>query len=434
MSKKVHYPLYFAEDKDVFDLLESSKRTFDNNRLIQIARKRGIVLSASTSRDNLVQYLSRLTWGWSQIQGLVALTESRDRPEKVANETVTTKLDPAKMQEAALAVKKERSEKSDEVYSIHKGDDDKVTIKVSYTDFEPSRTRLSQRVQKDLLMEIEKTDEGYVFRHNANERGREIVSKIIEKLPRDQDKAVVPERISLAGIKDPAKRTEFFLHLMQNLQGFKLVNVTSVSVDRVATEENEHSSFESEVGHFSSEDQEKSEYDLEPSEEDSEEDLEEDLEETVEETAAMLSVVRKVALHGENLLSSPQFNQLKSDRFFLSRAVWRSSETRQSGNELDFEADFEDAKNCSAFRYNVLGIYSRKTRGSQEIKKTRTAVLASDRAQYLTLIEKAAKAAHRAVVGDASEDAATSTSNDNGVSLETTRRQQTMEPRKKKKK
>ena len=115
MSKKVHYPVYFAEDKDVFDLLESSKRTFDNNRLIQIARKRGIVLSASTSCDNLVQYLSRLTWGWSQIQELVALTESHDRPEKVANETVTTNINPAKMQEAALAVKKERSEKSDEV-------------------------------------------------------------------------------------------------------------------------------------------------------------------------------------------------------------------------------------------------------------------------------------------------------------------------------
>ncbi|MGK5083085.1 hypothetical protein WDW37_07240 [Bdellovibrionota bacterium FG-1] len=401
MSKKVHYPIYFAEDKDVFDLLASSKRIFDDNRLIQIARKRGIILSASTSRDDLVQYLSRLTWGWLQIQELVALTESRDRTEKVANETVTTKLEAAKLQEAAIAVKKERSEKSDEVYSIHKGDDDKVTIKVSYTDFEPSRTRLSQRVQRDLLMEIEKTEDGYVFRHNANERGREIVSKIIEKLPRELEAPVVPERLSLAGIKDPAKRTEFFLHLIQNLQGFKLVNVTSVSVDRVAAEEDDHSKFEAELGSGSLVDQD--DFESEGSTPD------ENAEETVEETAAMLSVVRKVALHGENLLGSPQFDQLKKDRFFLSRAVWRSSESRQGGNELDFEADFEDAKNCAGFRYNVLGIYSRKTRGNQEVKKTRAAVAASDRAKYLSLIERAAKAAHLAVVVDSPKDASSTT-------------------------
>ena len=71
---------YYAEDKDVFDLLKSSSLTFA--RLLKIARDRGIYISETESRDAVINYISELPFSWPQLSALMAEMESEDKEDK----------------------------------------------------------------------------------------------------------------------------------------------------------------------------------------------------------------------------------------------------------------------------------------------------------------------------------------------------------------
>lgn len=384
MSKTVMPSVYYAEDKDISDLLDSEKRVFNVKRLIMFARKRGVILSPQSTREELVEYLSNLTWSWAQIQEITALTETKDRADKVSSQSVSADLKIADIQEAISAVRDSRMTIGGEVFTIPASQGDKLTVKINYTEFEPSKTRLRQRTEKTLLLEVEKRADGFTFRHNANERGGEIVRDIVKTLPENAGKKLEAQTISLEGILDPMKRTQFFIELMKNIPGYDLVNVTSISVNRLGD-------LPSDEDNASSDDS----YDIDPPP-------------TSSRTASipsseadeMLGVVNKLALEGTSLLSSKQYRELREQGFFLSRAVWRSREKATKSLELEFEADFENPQNCVGFRYSVLGTYEMRKRGAETLRKTRTPVSASDRPKLLSLLEKAAKSAFTVVTAD----------------------------------
>lgn len=80
------------------------------------------------------------------------------------------------------------------------------------------------------------------------------------------------------------KKTSFFTTLISKLPGFKLENVTSVKVETSAFTVNE-------------------------------DELIDDDQETEQASQEMLGVVKNVALKGESLLSSPEYQQLKAKGF-----------------------------------------------------------------------------------------------------------------------
>jgi hypothetical protein len=60
MSKKVLHALYFADDKDIYDLLAAARQRLTPQKLVDIARTRGLLLSPSDDRDALVAYSAPL--------------------------------------------------------------------------------------------------------------------------------------------------------------------------------------------------------------------------------------------------------------------------------------------------------------------------------------------------------------------------------------
>ncbi len=372
MPKRAHTSQYYADDKDIYDLLLSAKRSFDEKTMVAIARKRGICLSQQTPRAELVEYIARLMWSWPQIEQLLEVSHPPERREKLTSRRVSTAADLAAVRAAVEEVQGPREKDLDEVYEVKEVGDKKLVVTVHYSEFEPGRTRLHQRPQRDVQLEIEKSDNGYKVRHQANDRGREIASAVLAKLAATAEPNEA--EVTLQGITAPEKRIKFFIDLMSKLEGYELRNVTAVSVDRLPT-------VEADDGESIPEDE------IEDAPKDS----------ATAEAASMLGVVRKAALEGESLLESKAFEELKKQGFFLSRTVWRSREKKADGIEVEFEADFEDAKNCTGFRYNVLGMYERRSRGEEGIKKTRSAVPPDMRVQFVRLLEDAAQAALSAV-------------------------------------
>ena len=103
------------------------------------------------------------------------------------------------------------------------------------------------------------------------------------------------------------------------------------------------------------------------------------------------SLVRKVALSGENILISPQYQQLAKDGFFISKAVWTSVETLGAGRLFEFEAEFRDAANAANFAYQIRGVYNRDQDG--EIEKTKSELSESEKGVLKDCLEATAYSA-----------------------------------------
>ncbi|MGD0838563.1 MAG: hypothetical protein ABSB49_18155 [Polyangia bacterium] len=118
MNRVQHVPLFYADDKDVFDILMSKSRRFDTRSLLALARRRGIYLSADEDREWIAGYLSRLIWSWPELQHLLELAVSPDRREKTTSIQLITEAVTSDVRRAVEAVKGNREERRGEAFVI----------------------------------------------------------------------------------------------------------------------------------------------------------------------------------------------------------------------------------------------------------------------------------------------------------------------------
>jgi len=373
MSKGPHLPQYYAEDKDIFDILMSRQRNFDNASLLKLARRRGIYLSPETDREQIADYLARLVWSWPELRHLLELAESAERREKFTSSRFSIEAAIDKVRAAVESVKETREQKNDEAFTVRPIGTDKLAVNVRYTEFDPSRTRLQQRVTRDVTLEFEKSVEGYTLRHQANDHAKEIGRDILASIQEITKETTAAAEITLRGITKPEFRTLFFETLMQKMPDMDAKTVTSISVNRSA------SSLQAD------DDQDEPEGAAHDT--------------ATDEASRMLGEVKKAVLDGENLLESEEFRRLCHEGFFLSRSVWRSGyHNKPAGPEIEFEAGFEDPKHCEGFRYDVRGSYECRTRGEEGLKKVRAPVPPELRLEMLRAIEDSARNALAAVL------------------------------------
>ncbi|MFD2449878.1 hypothetical protein ACFSQE_16855 [Vogesella fluminis] len=135
----------------------------------------------------------------------------------------------------------------------------------------------------------------------ANDRSKLIFGKLKDKLDAKRKREIEAIRIEIGEFDSPALRTEFFTNLISDLNGFSLKNVTSVKVERLK---------------------------LEP--EEGELDLEDD-QETEEAKQEALALVKKVALKGETLLASEEYQSLAKKGFFITSRLPAAALQNMSG-------------------------------------------------------------------------------------------------------
>ena len=88
MSKFDYPSRYYADDKDVCDLLSEPK--FNPKRLLRIARARGIFLSAELSKKTLIEYITRLPFSWSDLIQLIKSIETEEKDDDLTTGRITT--------------------------------------------------------------------------------------------------------------------------------------------------------------------------------------------------------------------------------------------------------------------------------------------------------------------------------------------------------
>lgn len=344
---------YYADDKDIHDILSSAK--ISTKRLLSLCRERGIFISEESTREELVHYMSKLPFSWLQMQQVMAEVAREDREEKITACKIETSAPLEQMEQAIQKVKDARGEALAENYTVTETKEGKLQVKVSYTEPDFQKARLIQRREREATIEIEKSGTHFQVRHTQNDKTNTIVSEILAQLtPDNADAKPVKRSIELSGIRNHAHRTQFFINLMGGMEGYQLREVKDLKVDRMADEVP----------------------------------TPEEAEDPETDKNALKAIVRKVALSGENILISPQYQQLAKDGFFISKAIWTSAETAGKGRLFEFEAEFKDAEKATNFAYQIRGVYDRDKDG--ELTKVRRELSEDEKSGVKTQLEGAA--------------------------------------------
>jgi hypothetical protein len=194
----------------------------------------------------------------------------------------------------------------------------------------------------------------------SNSKAKEVFGKIKDKLDGKKKIDIPTDLIEIGEFTSSESRTEFFTSLISKLKGFKLDNVTSVKVEPIKKD-------------FG----------------DDELDLEDDQNKEQAKQDA-LALVKNVALKGEILLASEEYQSLLKKGFFITAIIWRSKQTSIPYSIVEFEAAFDEPGEGRGFKYSVRGALNF---AEGEYTKTLRPIVAEEREGLLSLIEQTASAA-----------------------------------------
>lgn len=353
MPKRIH-GLYMIEDKDVFDLLTSTKVSMDRLRLL--ARGRGLLLSKEDSRDDVIARISRLPYGLRQVKELLDCISTPQRRDDQTVCKVVTRCDATDLRKCLDDLISDRTSTQQEVYSAPKQiGKNTVSITASFPEVDPGKSRLAQRVIRDVEIQVEQTRSGLTIRCTDQSRARLIVKELIERL----NKVSPCEQITidLSGVHDAELRTKFFLDVMSRVPGYICDNVINIRASRLPSSGGKN-----------------------------------DDEETSSARRNFEASVRKVVLTGQRLDKSPYYRQLEG--FFISQASWIARNDKK-GLLAEFEIGFGDDENASNFFYSVQRVFEMSSRGEYSPRGTRPT---GDRLKDLTqALETAVLAASESI-------------------------------------
>jgi len=375
MAKRTLQANYFADDKDVYDLLSAARQKLTPQKLAEFARRRGLVLSSEDDRGALIDQISRLPLGWKDLNALIEATDTAERAERTTSRSLSGSFSLDEVQEAIEALRDSRAEARGEVFKVEKLTNT-LRVSVRYSELDPSRTRLVQRTQRDFSLEFELRSGGVFVRHQDQARAHEILGELVDSLKSKPEQTVEETRIELGGIREPLGRTGFFLQLIKGVKGFKFEDVkavkaspfTKVVTDSLPPPDSDDASSD----------------DLDPPGETAAGGITPD-------EAEFIAHVKEIALKGEGILKTPQYEHLTSHDFFVRSIVWTAVEDSSSGARVEFESGFDNPEEGTGFTYAIRGLYPRRADG--EHKKGKIAPDSAERTRLLRLLEEAAREA-----------------------------------------
>jgi hypothetical protein len=348
---------YCATDKEIFDALMSAKQKIGEKVLLELAKDRGIFYSPKDTREDLVSAISLLPHDFHDLNTLLEQREHSGRQEKLTSVTLPVTLTVDEIKEVIKEYMADSP--ADERVTHHGKGTDQVVVNIKYSEVDYGKTRLVQRTPREAGIEFHVEADKTVIRMPSNDRIKGVFDKLKDRLDSKKKTDIPAIRIEIGEFQSPAIRTEFFTSLISDLKGFQLSNVTSVKVEKLKQAQTEE-----------------------------EFDLDDDLD-TEEAKQEALALVKNVALKGETLLASEEYQSLSKKGFFITSIIWRSRLAKPSYPIVEFEAAFEEPFLGKGFKYFVRGAYNMV---DKQYTKTVRPVEPEDKEKYLSLIEETAAA------------------------------------------
>lgn len=209
--------LYCATDKEIYDVLMSSRQRISPAVILELAKDRGIFYSSKDSRETLVDSLSLLTHDYNDLNIILDQREHAGRAEKITSVTLNAALTIEDIKE--IAKEYIADSPSDEKATAHQKGTDQYVVNVKYSEIDYSKTRLVQRTPKEAGIEFHVEGDKTIVRMPANAKAKEIVSDLKDRLDGRKKADIPTELIEISEFSTAAQRTQFFTSLISSLNG-----------------------------------------------------------------------------------------------------------------------------------------------------------------------------------------------------------------------
>jgi len=344
--------IYYANDRDIYDLIMSNRKKLPEHLLAELLREFNIIISVEDGRHEIANYISNLTHDFFMLQRLLDQTERGQRAEKSAFVVVETHLSSDELMESINKLKLSRESTYNEIYTPRIFSDSLAKIPVHYEEMDFGKTKLMQRREKQAEIQVEIQDGKVLIRGPASEKGGEIIRDFVKAIEETKDSAINQRKIELSGVTNPEARSKFFLNLIDNLDGYTTLDVTTIKIDK-------------DIYQVSDEDEDDS-----------------DVQDVV------IGQVKHALLNGDGLVHSPEFKRFTNSGFYISKIEWVAINKSGTGSKIIFEASLEYPVEGTGFKYTAKGFYKQKESG--DFSSSRYSLKDEDKRYYLALLEKSA--------------------------------------------
>ena len=360
MPKYVHSARSFYDEQEIHDVL-SCNPPFSKKRLLALNVSRGILLSREDDEKHLVSQTSKLHFSWFQFLELVEFLNSAEKDEKQTMKRVDGQVTTDEIEQAYQTLKTKRSDSKGETYSFKKVED-RAYIEMKYVHKDPTKAKNRQREERTVKVEVFENQEGVTeIIFDENDRASEVTAQLISNIraERVEQEEIKESEIDFGNIANQYTKTEFFLRLIKNLEGFKNIGVIDVALESVVRPK------------------------------DDEEDISEEEEELVGD-------VKRCALSGDDIITTKLYNELSEKGYFISFIRWKAREKTGDERKIIFECGLKRPQDGKNFYFDAKKIFSKDEFG--EDGKSSKALIKKDRSRLRRILSKSAYTAFEYVV------------------------------------
>lgn len=314
MTKKRFGPsLYFYHDKAIYDGLCQHGMT--KPELHKFLKRKGVFASQETEKEDIAFYLSASLFDYHDRQKLTESLTTKPKRENITTSSLksdeNSKLDDEAIRRSLQKMGGQINNAPDCQAKVHSTRDGLFVLDVTYKDHDLTKPEVRQIETKKAQIEVVKEADGYTIRSQANEYGENLLAVLKQSLKEETKEDLTINQLSLFGLSS-IEVTKFFTLLINDVDGYKLNDVTSVKL------------------HHPDED---------------------------EDGEAEASHIRRAILNGKQVLLSKELKGLYARGFHISSVQWISDDKLPNGDRVAFEASLKKPETKEGFAFQIRGLY-----------------------------------------------------------------------------
>ncbi|MBR4250747.1 MAG: hypothetical protein IKQ15_00400 [Kiritimatiellae bacterium] len=359
------HPIFYFDDKDIFDVIISEKKRISMERLVQFLLGKGVVVSRDTGRRELCDYIATWFRDYQTLDSL-SLGEQKKREttkfesEEVSRQNLEGGLAIQDVQSAVDLLKKSVSEHEQSLEVI--AEDDGKTMNLVWTRdvIDHTKTPLRQRIRRTDRIQIHCNDAGKVYvRTPTDESCGELRTEFVKKLHDITGHELERIQIRLKENASPEERIKFFWDVLNGIPSFTPQTVIVVNlVSNTAETDDEGNDVEAE-----------------------------------DQARLDFQGLVQAKLSGGRLLETPEYTNLKERGFSPSEIRWWA--TGPDGKTLVlFWFGFSNAKEGTGFFCNAVKV-RHWSEERKEVLKTPIKPTITELNGYLSVLEETVRQVYR---------------------------------------
>lgn len=349
---KIKGSLFHKDDKNIWDAL--MHQTPSKKAVKTYLKSHGLLISNEDEKEDFAEYIAPWFTSFFDQKFIVEEKGGGNARKRFTNSEILIDYDKEEVKELLLDMKKDSGLGLN--ISI-KSNEDSLVIEETYTKADLTKNVLSQNIPKTAEIEIKRTEDNkLLIRSNNDEQAHKIVSILKDRI-KESNKATYDEFvISFVSLADPKARTDFFLKLINDIDGYKTVDMKSVAVSK-----SDASSF----------------------------DQDDELDEQT------LGYIKRIMLDGGSVHQSKELSNLLKAGFYITKIEWTMESKLTTGDKIDLYSEFKNTNNCSDLIYALQRVYTRNDDGT--FKSTGKTASHIENSQILSKIESSAKRSFLAI-------------------------------------